>query len=125
MGKQFGGKETVIDTEQLYAAAFAACFHTEESQEEIYRLLWKIRRKHDHKSSKRDDSITPENKHYAESFVVFYNNLARLHNCFPGESTKKKLKIYWSKAVEEELIPHLFMNKNVPIPMTSCLRSFR
>ena len=116
MGKQFFGRDTVIDGQQLWAAAFASCFHTEESVEEIYQLLWKIRAQQDLTVKYpvfAENPITPEKKHYAESFVVFYNNLVKLHDAFPGESTKKEVKIYWSKELEEELIPHLFMNKNV------------
>lgn len=81
-------------------AAFARCFHTSESHEEIYQLLRNIREKMD-----RDFDGT---RLYVGDFEVLYNNLINLHNALPGEEGKKEIKIYWSKSVEEGLIPYLF-----------------
>ena len=94
---------TIYD-QQLWTTAFAACFHTEESHEEIHDLLLNIRKKMGDLSIDSGNEDHP----YICSFSHLYENLATLHEALLGNPTQKEAKIYWSKSVEEELIPHLF-----------------
>ena len=49
-----------------------------------------------------------EDRPYLHSFCNLYHNLTALHQALPGDDSQKEVKIYWSKGVEEQLIPHLF-----------------
>lgn len=93
----------VKETEQMYTAIFACCFHTSESHEEIHDLLLGIRKKMDHPFFSEGHAPV-----YAESFARLYNNLVKLYDKLPGGMHAREVKIYWSKSVEEILIPYLF-----------------
>jgi|GEM_PF-6993376 len=106
-----------IETTMLYSAAFAVCFHTTESHEEIWNLIEQTRIKDHGKEHKKKFpalSFEPLN-FYAESYAKLYNSLVDLHNELPGESKEKRVKIYWNQAAEEILFPHFFHNESVKI----------
>jgi hypothetical protein len=105
-GIQYFKKDTVIETSQLLAAAFACCFHSTESQEEILKLIREIRVENDPIAK----SLRIE-RGYGESFAYLYNNLVKLHHALPGESKAKEVKIYWNTHAEKTLIPYLFQEE--------------
>lgn len=84
----------LIERQKLWTTMFACCFHTSETHQEILQLLMAIQHKIDQ----------------PKSFLTLYKNLLCLHQSLPGKSEEKKMKIYWSKAAEEVLIPRLFKN---------------
>lgn len=106
-GITFSGGPSVMESAKRWTAAFARCFHTSESHQEIYQLLRSIR-------EKMDPDFDAE-RLYVGDFVTLYNNLLNLHDALPGEEDKKEIKIYWSKSVEEELIPYLFLHEEVDV----------
>jgi len=96
-----------IEQRQQYSAGFAATFHTTESQEEIWNLIFRIRRACDHND--------PPLNAYAESMPRFWNNLAQLHRALPGKESEKSVKIYWNDQVEKILFPYFFETEKVDI----------
>lgn len=94
-----------VDNEKFITAAFACCFHTQESHQEILQLLKDIR-------AKMDPGSFPDGEYEVTSWNRLLENLYELHNRFVGEREKKEMKIYWSEAVEKELIPYLFKQSN-------------
>jgi hypothetical protein len=106
----------VIASEMLWSAAFACCFHTSESFNEIWALIKKcnINERNKIQSSHPMFALPPRTEINEESCVRFYNNLCHLHDNMPGDTKLKSAKIYWNDRVEEILFP-LFFNDNVNI----------
>lgn len=102
----------VIESEKLYTAAFACCFHTTESHQEIWKLINGICIE----DKKRTCSFTvSENDNFPVSHGRWYNNLVSLHDALPGEPKAKSVKIYWNDRVKDILFPHLFNNENIDV----------
>lgn len=94
---------TADDRQQNLAAIFACCFHTEESREDIDALLrgiWETIAGDDKSEDAYEDAVE----------ILFYN-LTRLQDALPAEDHWKEMKIYWSAAAENELIPYLFTHR--------------
>ena len=68
-------KITVVENESLYSTALACCFHTEESEQEIFQLIKDTRIKDDRK--KECDKYGPRSQFEAKLSI---SNL--LHACF-------------------------------------------
>lgn len=96
-----------IDGENRLAACFASCFHTTESREEIIEAITRIRTAMDH------PLIRGARSNYFQSLANLYNHLVRLHDALPGESTTKKVKIYWNERLENILFPSFFKDETV------------
>jgi hypothetical protein len=96
-----------IEPVQCYSSGFAACFHTTQSQEEIWDFIQQIRRSSDPNPIKK--------QYYAESYARFNNNLSALHKALPGEPHEKSAKIYWNDQAEKVLFPYLFDTQKVDI----------
>lgn len=102
---------------KLWAGAFTCCFHTTESQKEILNALIDIGTKHDpYRGPKGMFTAFEGEKRPRGNWLNFmYNNLVRLHDAVPGESKAKKVKIYWSDRLENELFPELFEEKPIQV----------
>jgi hypothetical protein len=101
---------TVIGQYHNLTTAFASCFHTTESHQEILDRITKLRIEND-PYAKFGGPL----KSYTESFVRLLNNLIRIHNSLPGNDTKKEVKIYWNERVEKILFPYLFKVENIDV----------
>ena len=106
-----------IDSEMLWSAAFACCFHTSESFNEIWALIKKcnINERNKIQPCHPIFALPPRTEIAVESGVRFYNNLCHLHDNMPGDTKLKSAKIYWNDRVEEILFPLFFNNDNVNI----------
>lgn len=105
--RDFAGEEGAM------TAAFASCFHTNESNKEILQLLKEICNK------VNPISTDTRNDYYEESRSRLFQNLLTLHSGLIGESTKKEMKIYWSEAAEKELIPYLLKEDTIDLQKLS------
>lgn len=105
------------DTNNMYAVAMSACFHSDLRIEETSQCIQDICEATD--SSLTHPLFVDDRKGhgYSESKGRLYNNLVNLHKALPGEELKKWSKIYWTDSVEKELIPYLLKNENVD-PLT-------
>lgn len=98
---------------QNLVATFACCFHTEECFAEIDQLL--MRMIGDEIPSSDHSDFDADEVKSEEAVQILLDNLTRLHDALPGDMHAKRMKIYWSQAVEEELIPHLIKKKECAI----------
>ena len=110
----FSALNDVIETEMLQSAGLACCFHTTESQPEIWNLIKDTRIKDDLKNNPMAHYTGPK-KYYAQSYGTLYNNLVRLHDALPGDPKTKSAKIYWNDRVEQTLFPYFFHNEEVDV----------
>ena len=104
------GNITVIEQYHDLTTAFASCFHTTESHQEILDRITALRIKNDSYAE-----MFGAKSAYCESFTRLMNNLIRLHECLPGEKAKKEVKIYWNENIETILFPYLFKIDNIKI----------
>lgn len=103
--KHIGG-DRVINTHADLTAAFACCFHTTESPNEILKLIKDI-------CIKKESISFTEGKNYEESFRNLNKHLVKLHHLLPGKHAAKFAKIYWNERLENLLIPQLLEEKGV------------